>query len=192
MKCKRFGKGRHDALAEAADNLARSAGLQSRREPVGILQDGTSKRPGDVLLPTFDRGAIVALDFRVTNNKQAILLGQALRVGRASRFGYQQKMTRWHARCAAVNVKFIPMSVDTYGYWHEESRAVLFEIAKRRSHFTERDPDLEFKYSLQLLSTILQRENARILIEHKQRPQVFAEEESEAVILIEDELVPSG
>ena len=52
-------------------------------------------------------------------------------------------------------------------------------MAKRRADFTDRDPDTEYKYMVQLISLILQRENARILISHKQRPQLDQDDETE-------------
>ena len=195
LKCKRWGKARHDALAEATAYMARRAGLHPTREPVGVLQDGTRKRPGDIILPTFSRGAVTALDFCVTNNKQAILLDKPLLPpGRAARLGFDQKLRKWRDPCARVGIKFIPMSVDVYGYWHPDSLGVYYEMAKRRADFTDRDPDTEYKYMVQLISLILQRENARILINHKQRPQLDQDDETEGdmALLSEDEAAPAG
>ena len=85
--------------------------------------------------------------------------------------------------------KFTPLSVDVYGCWTPDSLMVFYELAKKRSAFTGRDPDLENKYTLQQISMALQRENAKILVAHMVRPAVGLEaedEEDEVVILTEN------
>src|SRR5690606_3219648 len=60
----------HENLAANFGAHARSAGMHHRREDLGILQDGSKARPGDVIIPNYDRRLPTVSDFRVTNNKQ--------------------------------------------------------------------------------------------------------------------------
>jgi hypothetical protein len=46
----------------------------------------------------------------------------------------------------------------------------FYELAKKRSAFTGRDPNIEYKYTLQQISMALQRENAKMLTAHMVRP----------------------
>jgi len=195
LKCKRYAKRRHDALSEVSANFARSVGLHPHREKVGILQDGSQARPGDVYLPTYDRGSAAALDFRVTNNKQKVFKSKVPNVaGRVAMHGEQIKNAKWAEKCNRVGVKFIPMSVDVYGYWGREARNFFFEVATRRRLFTQNDPELELKYMYQLLSMTLQRANTQMINDHKERmpADVNDDEEEEPIMINEDEVMRVG
>jgi hypothetical protein len=198
LKCKKFYKQRHDPLRDKCANVASSIGLHPELESVGVLRDGSAKRPGDVILPTYDRGSKAAIDITVINNKQTVLTSSVPQiVGRTALHGETSKNNKWKDLCASVNVNFIPMSVDVYGHWGREARAVFYEFARRKSLFTGRQPDVELKFLYQSLSVILQRHNARILIAHKEKAAPNADEEEEEhdvdvdpILLSEDDVTP--
>lgn len=180
LKCKACQKERHDALASVFANLARSAGEHPRREPLNVLRDGSQKKPGDVVLPRLDRGNTAALDFNVTNNKQGTFVSsKPVIAGRAAKFGEARKNAKWRQACASAGATFVPMCVDVYGYWTETARVTIFELAQRRKDYTGRDPQIEYKYMMQLLATTLQRENARIIANHRVHPNPPAIDEDD-------------
>ena len=87
------------------------------------------------------------------------------------------------ARTVDPIITFVPMATDVYGFWTKESREVLYEIAKRRRNFTERDSDTEYRYLMQLMALTLQRENAKILIDHRRRRPTLTPEEMDDDLL---------
>jgi hypothetical protein len=204
LKCKKLQKVRHDAIASVVTNIARSAGEHPTRENLGLFGDGSQRRPGDVVLPSFNRGGKLVMDVRVTNNKQDIFTRYTPKVaGRAAEHGANLKTKDWKKHCddafketgVRVESKFTPLSTDVYGCWNPDALMVFYELAKKRRDFTERDPELEYKYVLQQISMTLQRENAKILAAHYVRnvpDESAGEEEDEVVIVREDGVMPGA
>jgi hypothetical protein len=194
LKCKRLQKVRHDVIASTITNIARSAGEHPTRENLGLFGDGSQRRPGDIVLPSFNRGETQVLDVRVTSNAQKKFTSSSPnKAGRAADHGAAVKIRDWDAHCEdAYNEtgvrpesKFTPLSVDVYGCWTPDAKMIFYELAKKRSDFTGRAPELEYKYTLQQISMALQRENAKILIAHMVRRAVpDAEDEDEADVVI--------
>jgi hypothetical protein len=200
LKCKKFQKVRHDAIASVVTNIARAAGEHPTRENLGLFGDGSQLRPGDVVLPNFNRGGKLVLDVRVTNNKQDTMTKSApAKAGRAAAKGAADKMRGWKKHCedalaltgVRVESKFTPLAVDVYGCWTADALLFFYELAKRRRDFTERDPEVEFRYVMQQVSMVLQRENAKILVAHTaSRAAPVGEEEAEVFVLSEEEVAP--
>lgn len=195
LKCKRLQKVRHDVIASVVTNIARAAGEHPTRENLGLFGDGSQRRPGDIVLPSFNRGGRQICDVRVTNNAQQKFIRSAPnKAGRAADHGAAKKIRDWNAHCeeafrttgVRVQSKFTPLSVDVYGCWTADAKEFFYELAKKRKDFTGRDPNLEFKYILQQISMALQRENAKMLTAHVARPAApEAEDEDEVIILTE-------
>ena len=187
LKCKKFQKVRHDAIASVVTNIARAAGEHPTRENLGLFGDGSRLRPGDIVLPNFNRGGKLVLDVRVTNNKQDIMTKSApKKAGRAAAKGADDKIRDWMKHCedaltmtgVRVESKFTPLAVDVYGCWTADALNFYYELAKKRRDFTERDPEVEFRYVMQQVSMVLQRENAKILVAHGNRTAPVEEEEA--------------
>jgi hypothetical protein len=98
LKCRcKFQHKRHNHLCEVFTNICRSAGFSTLREKLGLLRDGSRKRPGDVSVDTFDRGGKTAFDFRVTSNKQTLFTERPCKLGAAALHGDEVKMRNWNA-----------------------------------------------------------------------------------------------
>ena len=203
LKCKKLQKVRHDVIASVVTNIARSAGEHPTRENLGLFGDGSKRRPGDIVLPNFNRGERLVMDVRVTNNKQDIFTRYVPnKAGRAADHGAQIKNSKWKKHCdeafeltrVRVESKFTPLSTDVYGCWNEDALQVFYELAKKRRDFTDRDPDLEYKYVMQQISMALRRENAKILAAHLvHNVSVESEdEEDEVVVLTEEVAIPEA
>lgn len=196
LKCKRLQKVRHDQVVSVITNIARAAGEHPTRENLGLFGDGSQRRPGDIVLPSFNRGEMQIFDVRVTSNAQDMFTkSPPNKAGRAADHGATVKFNDWNAHCddaeamtgVRPQTKFTPLSVDVYGSWTPDSLMVFYELAKKRSTFTGRDPDIEYKYTLQQISMALQRENAKILVAHKVRPDVREAEDDEDEVVIPTE-----
>ena len=198
LKCKKLQKVRHDVIASVVTNIARSAGEHPTRENLGLFGDGSKRRPGDIVLPNFNRGERLVMDVRVTNNKQDIFTRYVPnKAGRAADHGAQIKNSKWKKHCdeafeltrVRVESKFTPLSTDVYGCWNEDALQVFYELAKKRRDFTDRDPDLEYKYVMQQISMALQRENAKILAAHLvHNVSVESEDEEDEVVVLREEV----
>ena len=129
-----FSNKRHNHLVEVFTKQCRAAGFFPMREKLGIINDGSQKRPGDITVDTFDRGGKTAFDFRVTSNKQTMFTERLQDVRRAAMYGDHVKMRNWDDIKGDSNIQFIPMACDVYGYWTMRARNVFF--VKRRRKFT--------------------------------------------------------
>ncbi len=201
LKCNKLQKVRHDVIASVITNIARASGEHPTRENLGLFGDGSRRRPGDIVLPSFNRGGKTVMDVRVTNNKQDFLTRYVpKKAGRAAEHGASVKIADWKKHCdeafertrTRVESTFVPLSTDVYGCWTRDAYNVFYELAKKRKDYTDRDPELEYKYIIQQISMALQRENAKILAAHRVRRigALDGDEEDEVVLMSEDEAVP--
>ena len=74
------------------------------------------------------------------------------------------KLPRYFADCAANNMDFIPMVVETFGAWGPAAAPVLNQISKAGASFKSLNPEFVAKNLYQSLSFTLQQFNARTLL----------------------------
>ena len=112
---------RHNALRDCFLRYCKMAGLEAKKEVIGLLPDSAA-RPADVLLSplsslfirNLDSRRACCLDFAVTNTLQPKTLSRACVVSGAAAADYEQtvKLPRYKEQCEKQNLDFVPMVVE--------------------------------------------------------------------------------
>ena len=145
------------------------------RPAAGIrLEDGSDRdpnserRPADVYLPRWRRGAPAALDFAITSGLcRGIVERSALDGSAATKLYEEQKRTYMNteAACQEEGITFLPIICEADGGgWGPTAHKVWSELAKHKALASGELDSTIVSQLLQSLGLILHRENARAIL----------------------------
>ena len=176
---------RHHLLRNETFHICSAAGLNPELEKPGLLrprpdlggarEDGSSshdnndaRRPADVYLPRYRRGAPACLDFAATSGLRRSVLATALRDSNAVSRQYEDFKCSYldtKASCESEGMSFIPMIMEACGgSWGPEAHKVWTEIAKTTAQATGELESTIIARIFQNTGFILHRENARAIM----------------------------
>ena len=176
---------RHHLLRNETFHICSAAGLNPELEKPGLLrprpdlggarEDGSSshdnndaRRPADVYLPRYRRGAPACLDFAATSGLRRSVLATALRDSNAVSRQYEDFKCSYldtKASCESEGMSFIPMIMEACGgSWGPEAHKVWTEIAKTTAQATGELESTIIARIFQNTGFILHRENARAIV----------------------------
>lgn len=144
LKCKSSGDRirRHNNLRNRFHNLAQQALMAPRIEVPRLIPDNGHK-PADVLLPAYSSGKAACLDFAVTSTAQDRLLPQAATDPfYACKTAEKLKLHKHKLACDQEDLIFIPMVVDNWGVWGQQSKDTFERVARALS-VAQRKPHKE-------------------------------------------------
>ncbi len=183
---------RHNLLRNLAHNQCLGAGFSSELERPGLLrprplvggveEDGTrfdgphndaGRRPADVYVPRWRRGAPACLDFAVTSG----LRTERLRATADDAASVTSHYEGWkcgylgtQSHCQAEGMVFIPMIIEAHGGgWGTEAAKVWSELAKTHALASGELRATVATRLLQSLAITLHRENARAILRRTPR-----------------------
>ena len=167
---------RHNALREIVLHYCKIAKIEAVREAPNLLPN-SSDRPADVLLPKnifiegYNSSLRTCLDFAVTHPQQPATIKRAGIVSGAAAARYEEavKLPRYLQECAANNLDFIPMVVESFGTWGRRAEPVLKFIARAAAFNKKNSEDNSESFLRAALNVTLMRHNADTLISHRDR-----------------------
>ena len=175
---------RHNLIRNEVFHFCSSSGLNPELERPGLLQprplagsrheDGSKRdptngrRPADVYLPRWRRGAPAALDFAVTSGLRSDIVSRSAVDGSIATKLYEE-YKRSHlnteASCQEEGILFIPVVCEADGGgWGPSAHKVWSELAKHKALASGEQDSTIVSRLLQSLGLILHRENARSIL----------------------------
>ena len=175
---------RHNLLRNEVFHQCNSSGLTPELERPGLLQPrplagplhesgaardpNVNRRPADVFLPKWRRGAPAALDLAVTSGLRKDLVAKSAKDGSSAVKAYEDHK-RSHLDtetiCLQEGITFIPLVCEADGGgWGPSAHRVWSELAKYKSVLTGELSSTIATRLLQSLGLILHRENARSIL----------------------------
>ena len=175
---------RHNLLRNEVFHLCNSSGLSPELERPGLLElrpligsaheSGTgrdpniNRRPADVYIPRWRRGAPAALDLAVTSGLRSDLVSKSAEDGSAavrSYEDYKRSYLNTETICQEEGITFIPLVCEADGGgWGPAAHRVWSLLAKHKSVRTGEQDSIIVTHLLQSLGLILHRENARSIL----------------------------
>jgi len=156
---------RHNRLRDVVFAACRSAGLLPELEKTGILP-GSQERPADIFVGRWPGGGPAALDVAVVSPLKKEYVQGAAVVSLSAAAAYADRkagMEQTERRCRERGVRFVPLVVETFGAWCEESRQIIQQIAGLGVPRQEGSvPQDAVRLLFQRLSVELVRSNAQI------------------------------
>ena len=133
--------------------------------------DPSARRPADVYIPRWKRGAPAALDFAVTSGLCSDALQESARDGGSAALryeGFKCDHLDTRSQCQAEGVTFIPMVVEgAGGGWAPEARMVWTDLAKISALASGETVQTSTIRLLQTVGVTLHRENARAILRRR-------------------------
>jgi hypothetical protein len=133
----------------------------------GIPRD-TARRPADVYIPRWQRGAPACLDFAATSGLRSEVVARSATNNQAAAIDYEEfKCAHLDKKrhCEREGMTFIPMIVEAVGgSWGPQAQKVWSVLAKSMALATGEREDATAQRIFQNLGLILHRENARAII----------------------------
>ena len=127
-----------------------------------------NRRPADVYLPRWRRGAPAALDFAVTSGLRRDVVERSSVDGSSVTKDYEHFKRTYldtESKCREEGITFIPIICEADGGgWGPAAHAVFSELAKYKSSMTGESSSITATYLLQSLGLILHKENARAIL----------------------------
>lgn len=158
---------RHNKLRDIVFSACRAAGMLPELEKTGILP-GTRERPADVFVSRWPGGGPAALDIAVVSPLKAEYLHGAANASGYAATAYADRkanIEQTERRCREKGVKFVPLVVESFGAWCDESRQVIQQIAGLGAPREEGSlPQDAIRFLFQRLSIELVRSNAQSLL----------------------------
>ena len=159
LSCKYMGDviGRHDAVRDALDEIAKEAGFQCFKE-VGVMRD----RMGDVVIRNFNMGRDLFVDVSVAHTLCPSYVDRSAKNAlSAASLRVEQKNKKFEAQSEVVNFK--AFVVETLGGIHKDAVEILKKIADIVAVGTFMEPHKVLQRLQTKISMVLQRGNARLL-----------------------------
>ena len=175
---------RHNLIRNEIFHICNSAGLSPELERSGLLQPrplagstsdsgaerdpNENRRPADVYLPKWRRGAPAALDLAVTSGLRSDMVEKSAEDGTSAVKAYEdfkRSHMQTEAICQEEGVTFIPLICEAVGGgWGPAANAVWNLLAQNKSTLTGETVSITVTHLLQSLGLILHRENARAIL----------------------------
>jgi hypothetical protein len=161
LLCKTSGDriARHNALRDTIKELCQHAQLKPEIEKDGLMTG--KKRPADVYIPSWTDGVPLALDIAVSHPFRASIVDKYNYNGYSAQMYDEDKRKQFNSKKGkdSINFHFLPLVVEIFGTWSEESMIFFSKLANRMA------PNMDFSYSeamhyiMQKLSVVLMRKN---------------------------------
>lgn len=166
-------KERHDAIQNDYKVLASTAGVRADDRKLTVFrenEEGDGKRP-DLLIPNLgDNGRDLLLDFVIGHPTCPTYLGRAAREKHATLKNRERyKNDKYLQRCININKSFMPMAFESFGAASEGSLKLMANLVSRASELTSIPYSVLLSYWRKRISTTLQVQNARIIMEASAR-----------------------
>jgi len=131
----RKSAGRHSRHNQINEQLLRgfvSAGIQATREPQGLCDLQTGKRPDGVTSVPWFRGRCLAWDATCPDTfAQSHVQASSVAPGSAAQDAETRKTTKYADICRGID--FVPVAIETSGVWGKEGWALVKELGRRIS-----------------------------------------------------------
>ena len=184
---------RHNLLRNEVYHFCHSAGLHPELEKPDLLQarpligaftenganrdQSSNRRPADVYIPRWRRGAPAALDFAVTSGLRGNILARSSVDGSAAPTEYEN-FKRTHleteSKCREEGLTFIPMICEADGGgWGPAAHKVWSVLAKEKALIAGEKDSTIVSRLLQSLGLILHRENVRSILRRSPRNLIY-------------------
>ena len=109
---------RHNEIRDIVYNYAQKAVLYPRKEVP--LNTATKKTPGDIYFAVGASGKPTAFDFTLVHPWSVrVIDGSSVTVGYAAKEAERRKNTKYLDDCASHGVKFIPVGIESFGYFSD-------------------------------------------------------------------------
>ena len=175
---------RHNLVRNEVFHFCNSSGLNPELERPGLLQprplsgasqeNGTNRdsnsnrRPADVYLPRWRRGAPAALDFAITSGLRSDMVNRSAEDGSNATKAYEdvkRSYLQTESLCQEEGITFIPMICEADGGgWGPAAHKVWTDLAKHKSIISGETDSIIVNRLLQSLGLILHKENARSIL----------------------------
>ena len=171
---------RHNQLRNHCARLAASAGMRPEVEKPGLLEQrmdmerleqdpaDAQRRPADIFLPCWHLGGAAALDFAVTSGMQTDCLRDSAADAGSAAIKYELKKKEYKetaAKCIEVGFQFVPMVCEAHsGSWGPEAKKIFKCLAKAAACNAGDEEDDKMQWTMQSISVVLHRENARAIL----------------------------
>jgi hypothetical protein len=153
---------RHNEIRDALFQLCQSSGLTPRKEEA---LDDSSRRPGDIYLPSFSLGKAAAVDVSVVYPLQVSLLSYAAETPLAAAAHREsQKKEKYIQDCMAQGIQFYPVALETFGAIGPDSLVFLRKLANIWGAARSYKKSQATVFLFQRLAVALQRGNARMVL----------------------------
>jgi hypothetical protein len=110
---------RHNAVRDKLVILAGLSGFVSRPEEKDLLKDGSSRRPADVWIQSWNLEKGLAIDVAVVDGANVNIISKTEAI----------KNGRYLVDCASKGLGFVPFVMDSYGRLGETAVEVLDKLA---------------------------------------------------------------
>ena len=162
------GNGDRIARHNAIHDVLFSAALAPTKEAPSLVPRPLS-RSADILLPHWSHGRPAALDVSVISPLQHLTLtGAASALGYALRVRVRRKMSSNLPACRSAGVDFLPIVVETLGWWCPDAITTICLIGQALGQrLNSTDPAHSTKHLFGRLAIALWRGNAALWL-HRQ------------------------
>ena len=144
----------------------------SAQESGAARDPNEGRRPADVYLPRWRRGAPAAMDIAVTSGMRRDMLPKSAEDGTAAAKHYENFKRSYldtEHSCKEEGITFIPLIIEADGGgWGPAATAVWSHIAKYKATLSGETVSTTATLMLQSLALILHRENARAILRRSQ------------------------
>ena len=160
---------RHNAIRDVIHAHGHGGGVVLAIEPLRILGENDARKPADVLVNNFVNGKAACFDVTVTNvatfKRDFQAYGRRENIGKIAKKGYDIKIAKFKAPCEQRGYLFYPIAFESTGGIVPESIGALKTFCNRVCSGTITDPKTSFKTLMKRISTVLQKQNAKMIID---------------------------
>ena len=140
------------------------AALSPVREERAILP-GSQSRPADIFLRSYHNGLDCAIDVTVISPVQKALLVKSAEVpGHALTHAFDRKMRQNFEECRKEGVHFMPLPIETFGGFHEQSVSIINKIGTQLAKHTGRLESEVISHLYQRLGILLVKGNSALVL----------------------------
>ena len=155
---------RHNNIRNLLYHFCKASSLNPSLE-TNHLSSSNNRRPGDITIPNWSRGSLLALDVTICSPLQASLITQAAeKQGVAASRAEERKFGQFNGHCQSDGVVFSPFAMETSAGLGEHALKFAKELAARHADNNFRDRSQSSRDFFQRLSDELHRSNAVMII----------------------------
>ena len=163
---------RHNGVRDRICKFANAAHQNPEKEKPGLLQpspdqpNAAGRRPADVFLPSWHRGAGATLDIAITSPTRRDFVVQASRTPGAAAKAYEQSKRLYlntAADCLQQGFNFIPLVGEPSGGWGPSAQCFFKQLARALAGQSGTETAIAFKEHRELIGVFLRRANARAM-----------------------------
>ena len=156
---------RHNLLRDCIADFCNKACLSPQIEKGSGILPKDQSRPADILVPNWSLSRPAAFDIKVINPLNLQFLQEAAQTcGHAAEMGEESKHSANNEACALRGWSCIPLVVEVFGGWGNESIDVLTKLSKKMATQLCQPINEVTSTIYSRLSLILMRQNARAIL----------------------------